>query len=34
MLANGKEMWKENGNITTLLLTLEGLEIVHQERRG
>jgi hypothetical protein len=28
-------MWKGNGNRSTLLITfLEGLEILHQERRG
>jgi hypothetical protein len=28
------KMWKENGNTTTLLFFLKGLEILHQERRG
>jgi hypothetical protein len=27
-------MWKEKGNTTTLLFSLKGLEILHQERRG
>ena len=31
---NGMKMWKGNGNTTTLLLSLIGLETVHQERRG
>ena len=26
--------WKGNGNTTTLLFSLKGLEILHQERRG
>ena len=33
-LANGMNMWKGNGNTTTLLFSLKRLEIVHQERRG
>ena len=33
-LANSMKMWKGNGNTTTLLFSLKGLEIVHQERRG
>jgi hypothetical protein len=28
------EMWKANGNTITLLFSLKGLEILHQERRG
>jgi hypothetical protein len=27
-------MWKGSGNINTLLFSLKGLEILHQERRG
>ena len=30
-LTNGMKMWK--GNTTTLLFSLKGLEILHQERR-
>ena len=33
-LANGMKMWKGNGNTTTLLFSLKGLEILHQERGG
>ena len=33
-LANGMNMWKENGNTTTLLFSLKGLGILYQERRG
>ena len=33
-MANGMKMWKRYGNTTTLLFSLKGLEIVHQERRG
>ena len=33
-LANGMKMWKGNGNSTTLLFSMKGLEILHQERRG
>ena len=33
-LANGMEMWEGIGNTTTLLFSLKGLEILHQERRG
>ena len=33
-LANGMRMWKGIGNTTTLLFSLKGLEILHQERRG
>ena len=33
-LANGMKMWKGNENTTTLLFSLKGLEILHQERRG
>jgi hypothetical protein len=33
-LANNIKMWKGNGNTTTLLFSLKGLEILHQERRG
>jgi hypothetical protein len=33
-LANGLKMWKGIGNTTTLLFSLKGLEILHQERRG
>jgi hypothetical protein len=33
-VANGMKMWKGNGNATTLLFSLERLEILHQERRG
>ena len=29
-LTNGMKMWKGNGNTTTLLFSLKGLEIVHQ----
>jgi hypothetical protein len=32
-LATSISTWKGNGN-TTLLLSLKGLEILHQERRG
>ena len=32
MLANGMKMWKENGNTTTLLFSLKGIEILHKER--
>jgi hypothetical protein len=28
------KMWKGNKNTTTLLFSLKGLEILHQERRG
>jgi hypothetical protein len=30
---NGIKMWKGNRNTTTLLFSLNGLEILHQERR-
>ena len=33
-LANDMKMWKGNGNIVTLIFSLKGLEILHQERRG
>ena len=33
-LVSGMKMWRENGNTTTLLFSLKGLEILHQERRG
>ena len=33
-LAKDMEMWKENGNTTTLLFSLKGLDILHEERRG
>jgi hypothetical protein len=33
-LANDMKMWKENKNTTTLLFSMKGLEILHQERRG
>ena len=33
-LANGMKIWKGNGNTTTLLFSLKGLGILHQERRG
>ena len=33
-LANGMEMWEGNWNTTTLLFSMKGLEILHQERRG
>jgi hypothetical protein len=33
-LANGMKTWKGNGNTTTLLFSLKGLDILHQERRG
>ena len=33
-LTNGMKLWKGNGNTTTLLFSLKGHEIVHQERRG
>ena len=33
-LANGMRVWKGIGNTTTLLFSLKGLEILHQERRG
>ena len=32
-MANGIKMRKGNGNITTFLLFLKGLEILHKERR-
>jgi hypothetical protein len=28
------KMWKGNGNTTTILFSLNGLEVLHQERRG
>jgi hypothetical protein len=28
------KMWKGNGNVTTLQFSFEGLETLHQERRG
>ena len=28
------KMWEGSGNTTTLLFSLKGLEILHQERRG
>jgi hypothetical protein len=28
------KMWNENGNTTILLLSLKGLEMLYQERRG
>jgi hypothetical protein len=28
------KMWKGNRNTTTILFSLKGLEILHQERRG
>ena len=28
------DMWKGNGNTTTLFFSLKGLKILHQERRG
>jgi hypothetical protein len=33
-LANGMKIWKGNGNNTSLLFSLKGLDILHQERRG
>ena len=33
-LANGKRMWEKNGNTSTLSISLNGLEILHQVRRG
>ena len=33
-LANGMKMWKGNGNTITLLFSLNGFEILLQERRG
>jgi hypothetical protein len=33
-LVNGMKRWKECGNITILLFSSKGLEILHQERRG
>ena len=35
-LTNGMKMWKGNGNrpTATLLSSLKGFEILHQERRG
>ena len=33
-VANSLNIWKENGEITTLLFSLKGLEILHQETRG
>jgi hypothetical protein len=33
-LANGMKMWKGIVNTTTLLFSLKGLEILHQERIG
>ena len=32
-LPNGMNMWKKNGNITTLLFSLKGLEVLNQERK-
>jgi hypothetical protein len=32
-LAKGMKMWKGNRNTTTLLFSLKGLEILHQERK-
>ena len=32
-LANDTKMWKGNGITTTLLFSLKGLEILHQEKR-
>ena len=32
--ANGIEIWKGNGNTTTLLFSPKGLGILDQERRG
>ena len=34
MLTSGMKMWKGNENAITLLFSLKGLEILHQERRG
>ena len=34
MLANGMKIWKGKWNTTTLLSSLKGLEILHQEGRG
>ena len=33
-MTNGMKMWKGNRNTTTLLFSLKGLKILHQERRG
>ena len=33
-LANVMEISKGNGNTTTLLFSLKGLQMLHQERRG
>ena len=33
-LVNYMEMWKRNGNTTSLLFALKGSEILRQERRG
>jgi len=33
-LANDVKMWKGNRNTTTLMFSLKGLEISHEERRG
>jgi hypothetical protein len=33
-LAKGMKTWKGNGNTTTLLFFLKGLEILQQERKG
>jgi hypothetical protein len=33
-LTIGMKIWKGNGNTTTLLFSLKGIEILHQEIRG
>ena len=33
-LANVINMWKGNGNTTTLMFSLKGLEGLHKKRRG
>ena len=33
-VTNGMKMWQGKGNATTLLFSVKGLEILHQERRG
>jgi hypothetical protein len=33
-LTTGMNIWKGNWNTTTLLFSLKGLQILHQERRG
>jgi hypothetical protein len=33
-LSNSRKMWKGNLNTTTFLLSLKGVKMLHQERRG